>query len=396
MPKMHTVLAVYLHNSWWPVEDILKTADLSREGLIQVQTFEERIVLFVLNDIIFGRQERSLMSDVVFIPHPEEEQAKIFWKNREAVAFYTVKAKGSLCGGHSSQCYLLPVLDTVFVQKRFRRCGLGTRMLQDFCKTFATEEALGISSPISADMYQGSELLLASAETRPGATPGICCGQALSHVRHLPLPWLGLEPLQLSTAATPGPEAILGIYLSRGDPDLEVISSAVAAAISKGNAEEGSSPSGHLECQAFVVCQRFLDNHPEEQSRLWEVEAPGGWSQRTSVWLTIQLARNLPKKKDQSCHGEIFQDEESGQSGDSRMNKRPVQTPNIPAPPIRAEEFEDDCKEPLSSHLGVEEHGSQQAHQCKEPKKRVRRGILTEDIVPKQVKGASYNEGNRS
>ncbi|XP_048338112.1 protein FAM169B-like isoform X2 [Sphaerodactylus townsendi] len=218
-----TVLAVYLHNSWWPVEDILKTADLSREGLIQVQTFEERIVLFVLNDIIFGRQERSLMSDVVFIPHPEEEQAKIFWKNREAVAFYTVKAKGSLCGGHSSQCYLLPVLDTVFVQKRFRRCGLGTRMLQDFCKTFATEEALGISSPISADMYQ--------------------------------------------------------------------------------------------------VCQRFLDNHPEEQSRLWEVEAPGGWSQRTSVWLTIQLARNLPKKKDQSCHGEIFQDEESGQSGDSRMNK---------------------------------------------------------------------------
>ncbi|KAL8197510.1 UNVERIFIED_CONTAM: hypothetical protein K2H54_027631 [Gekko kuhli] len=30
-------------------------------------------------------------------------------------------------------------------------------MLQDFCETFATEDALGISSPVSAEMYRASD-----------------------------------------------------------------------------------------------------------------------------------------------------------------------------------------------------------------------------------------------
>uniref|UniRef100_A0A8C4WAX3 Protein FAM169B n=1 Tax=Gopherus evgoodei TaxID=1825980 RepID=A0A8C4WAX3_9SAUR len=185
------VLAIYLNQSWWPIEDIVKTADSSREGLMQVQTSGERIVLFVLNSIIFGMLERSSANDTFFVSHSAKESAKIFWRNGDAVAFYTVKIKGSLCDVNTSQCYLLPVLDTVFVRRKYRRCGLGMKILHDFCQSFVTEDALGISCPISADMYQ--------------------------------------------------------------------------------------------------VCHRFLQTHPEEQDRLWEVEAPGDWSQRVSIWLKIQL-----------------------------------------------------------------------------------------------------------
>ncbi|KFP27523.1 Protein FAM169B, partial [Colius striatus] len=184
-----TVLAVYLNQCWWPVDDVLKTADPSRNGLISVQTFGERIVLFVLNYIIFGTLEGSSANDAFFLPHSATECAKILWRNGEAVAFYSVKMKGTLCDGTTSQCYLLPVLDTIFVRRKYRRDGLGMKMLHDFCQSFMAEDALGISCPISAAMYQ--------------------------------------------------------------------------------------------------VCQKFLQTYPEEQKRLWEVEAPGDWSQRENIWLKI-------------------------------------------------------------------------------------------------------------
>uniref|UniRef100_A0A8B9E5E7 Family with sequence similarity 169 member B n=1 Tax=Anser cygnoides TaxID=8845 RepID=A0A8B9E5E7_ANSCY len=186
-------LALYLNQCWWPLEDVVKTADPSRDGLISVQTFGERIVLFVLNYIIFGMLEGSSANDAFFLPHSATECAKILWRNGEAVAFYSVKMKGSLCDGTTSQCYLLPVLDTIFVQRKYRRGGLGMKMLHDFCQSFKAEDALGISCPISAAMYQ--------------------------------------------------------------------------------------------------VCQKFLQTYPEEQKRLWEVEAPGDWSQRVNIWLKIQMER---------------------------------------------------------------------------------------------------------
>ncbi|XP_026565186.1 protein FAM169B [Pseudonaja textilis] len=197
------VLAIYLNNSWRLPEDVIKTSDPLREGLKQVQTFQERIVLFVLNCIIFGMSERSLTDDTVFVPHPKKEDARIFWKSGEAAAFYTVKIRGSLCDGHTSQCYMLPVLDTMFVRKKFRRCGLGMQMLQDFCQSFPSEDALGLSCPLSAEMEK--------------------------------------------------------------------------------------------------VCQKFLETYPKEQPRLWEVEAPGDWTQRINIWLKIQLEETrFPKNAGQS------------------------------------------------------------------------------------------------
>lgn len=71
---------------------------------------------------------------------------------------------GSLCGDGPGACYLLPVFDTVFVRRTYRRQGLGTAMLQDFCETFREDEALGVSWPISPAMFKGKPALC-QAET---------------------------------------------------------------------------------------------------------------------------------------------------------------------------------------------------------------------------------------
>ncbi|XP_053573593.1 protein FAM169B isoform X2 [Bombina bombina] len=191
--KSESVLAIYLNEIWWPVDEILKSS--YHEGLKQVQTIGERLVLFVLNCLVFGILEGGASEDGVnFLAHSAGELAKIFWLKGKAVAFYTYKTKGNLCNRTNSQCYQLTVLDTMFVRKTHRRHGLGTQMLEDYCQSFRSDAALGISYPISSAMYQ--------------------------------------------------------------------------------------------------VCIKFLNNHPDERDRLWEVEAPGDWDQRINIWLRIQLGEN--------------------------------------------------------------------------------------------------------
>ncbi|KAG9489101.1 hypothetical protein GDO78_005214 [Eleutherodactylus coqui] len=158
--KRDSVLAVYLKDKWWGVDELLQSCIPVQQGLKQVQTCGERIVLFVLNCLVCGFTESGDSENgVCFLPHSAGELAKIFWHHGEAVAFYTYKNKGSLCD-RSSHCYLLPVLDTIFVRKKWRRHGFGIAMLQDFCQTFVQEVALGISSPISPEMYHGKKSLM--------------------------------------------------------------------------------------------------------------------------------------------------------------------------------------------------------------------------------------------
>ncbi|XP_072593286.1 protein FAM169B isoform X1 [Vulpes vulpes] len=226
-----TVVAVYIKEFWWPTEDVLRTSDPAREGLMKVQSFGERIVLFILNVVIFGRLERNLDDgDMFFLPHSVKEQAKILWQDGAAVGFYTTKRKGSLCGDGTGACYLLPVFDTVFVRRTYRRQGLGMAMLQDFCETFREDEALGVSWPISPAMYQ--------------------------------------------------------------------------------------------------VCRKFLEAHPEERGRLWEVEPPGAWGQRGSIWLKVrQQQAQLPdshpgnSKEDMSHHGRTSPDDGPRPSQDDKKER---------------------------------------------------------------------------
>ncbi|KAK2841819.1 hypothetical protein Q5P01_012019 [Channa striata] len=186
------VVALYLYDKWWSVDDILRTSSKSRSGLMLVQSIMERLIVFLLSQVV----ERSSQEEVKFSLHPCTESCKLLWRDNQAVAFYTIKHKGSLCDSWGSRCYLLPVMDTVLVRRSWRKRGLGLLMLEDFCSTFSTEEFLGVSCPLSLSMV--------------------------------------------------------------------------------------------------AVCMKFLQQHKEYRERLYEVEAPGAWTQRRNIWLNIQLGRYFP------------------------------------------------------------------------------------------------------
>ncbi|XP_072288687.1 uncharacterized protein fam169ab [Eucyclogobius newberryi] len=147
-----TPVALYLLDQWWTVSDVLFTADSRRDGLVQVNTLGERIVLYVLNRIIYRAQEMT-SEELPFLCHGEDDFAKILWKNGEAVGFYSVKTTGSPCSSFSSRMYPLPVMDSLFVRKRHRGKGLGLRMLEDYVDSFK-ENHLGLRYPLTTAMYK--------------------------------------------------------------------------------------------------------------------------------------------------------------------------------------------------------------------------------------------------
>ncbi|XP_008048930.1 soluble lamin-associated protein of 75 kDa isoform X2 [Carlito syrichta] len=146
-----TAVALYLADQWWAIDDIVKTSVPSREGLKQVSTLGERVVLYVLNRIIYRKQEME-RNEVPFLCHSSTDYAKILWKKGEAIGFYSVKPTGSICASFLTQSYQLPVLDTMFLRKKYRGKDFGLQMLEDFVDSF-TEDALGLRYPLSSLMY---------------------------------------------------------------------------------------------------------------------------------------------------------------------------------------------------------------------------------------------------
>uniref|UniRef100_A0A5F9CCT0 Family with sequence similarity 169 member A n=1 Tax=Oryctolagus cuniculus TaxID=9986 RepID=A0A5F9CCT0_RABIT len=150
-----TAVALYLADQWWAIDDIVKTSIPSREGLKQVSTLGERVVLYVLNRIIYRKQEME-RNEIPFLCHSRTDYAKILWKKGEAIGFYSVKPTGSICASFLTQSYQLPVLDTMFIRKKFRGKDFGLHMLEDFVDSF-TEDALGLRYPLSSLMYTVSQ-----------------------------------------------------------------------------------------------------------------------------------------------------------------------------------------------------------------------------------------------
>lgn len=62
---------------------------------LQVKTIGERIILYVLNRVIYRAKEMKT-DELPFLCHGEKDYAKILWKDGEAVGFYSVKAAGNL------------------------------------------------------------------------------------------------------------------------------------------------------------------------------------------------------------------------------------------------------------------------------------------------------------
>ncbi|NXN02984.1 F169A protein, partial [Sylvia borin] len=143
-----TAVALYLADQWWSIDDIVRTSVPARQGLHQVKSVGERVVLYVLNRIIYRTQEME-KNEIPFLCHGSSHFAKIMWKKGEAVGFYSVKPTGSVCSSLLHQKYKLTVLDTMFVRKKHRGKDTGLIMLEDFVDSF-TEEHLGLRYPLSS------------------------------------------------------------------------------------------------------------------------------------------------------------------------------------------------------------------------------------------------------
>ncbi|XP_069079940.1 soluble lamin-associated protein of 75 kDa isoform X3 [Pleurodeles waltl] len=146
-----TAVALYLADQWWAIEDIVRTSSPQREGLHKVRSLGERVVLYVLNRIIYRKLEMT-KNEVPFLCHGSADYAKIMWKNGEAIGFYSVKPSGSICNSYLTQRYQLPVLDTMFVRRRHREKDFGLQMLEDFVDSFS-EDTLGLRYPVSSSTY---------------------------------------------------------------------------------------------------------------------------------------------------------------------------------------------------------------------------------------------------
>ncbi|NWH60207.1 F169A protein, partial [Geococcyx californianus] len=143
-----TAVALYLADQWWSIDDIVRTSVPARQGLHQVKSVGERIVLYVLNRIIYRTQEME-RTEIPFLCHGRNDYAKIMWKKGEAIGFYSVKPTGSVCNPYRGQNYKLPVLDTMFVRKLHRGKDCGLIMLEDFVDSFS-EGCLGLRYPLSS------------------------------------------------------------------------------------------------------------------------------------------------------------------------------------------------------------------------------------------------------
>ncbi|XP_032941660.1 soluble lamin-associated protein of 75 kDa isoform X2 [Catharus ustulatus] len=158
-----TAVALYLADQWWSIDDIVRTSVPARQGLHQVNSVGERIVLYVLNRIIYRTQEME-RNEIPFLCHGSNHYAKIMWKKGEAIGFYSVKPTGSFSSSLLNQKYKLPVLDTIFVRKKHRGKDFGLIMLEDFVNSF-TEESLGLRYPLSSFLYTACKQYL---EKYPG------------------------------------------------------------------------------------------------------------------------------------------------------------------------------------------------------------------------------------
>ncbi|XP_041742740.2 soluble lamin-associated protein of 75 kDa isoform X2 [Coregonus clupeaformis] len=147
-----TAVALFLAGQWWSVEDILRTSDPSRTGLLKVRSLGERIVLYILNRIVYRVGEMD-KPEVPFLCHGQNHFAKLLWKDGHAIGFYSVKPKDSLCNGFVTQRYQLPVMDSIFVRKCHRGNSHGLQMLEDFVDSFKDDQ-LGLKYPLSLTMYK--------------------------------------------------------------------------------------------------------------------------------------------------------------------------------------------------------------------------------------------------
>lgn len=124
-----------------------------RDGILEVSTFGERIVLSVLNSIVYRSIQQEHSDNPTFDSHPPDETAKIMWQKGKAVGFYSIKNKGKLINLYSGEVWGLNILDTIFVRTSHCHKGLATKMLENFLDSYPKGD-VGLSFPIEKPMLK--------------------------------------------------------------------------------------------------------------------------------------------------------------------------------------------------------------------------------------------------
>lgn len=106
----------------------------------------------------YGRMERPLAfthtnPKVMTVPSKPHIRFQTLLKKNPS--YYSLLT-GSLCRNFLTQCYQLPVMDTVFVRKCHRGKGHGVKILEDFVGSFR-KEYIGLKFPLSEAIYKGIE-----------------------------------------------------------------------------------------------------------------------------------------------------------------------------------------------------------------------------------------------
>ncbi|XP_051808568.1 protein FAM169B isoform X2 [Acanthochromis polyacanthus] len=83
------VVAVYLYDRWWSLDDALRTCSKSRSGLMPVESLVERVMVFLLSQLV----DKPSAGEDLFRLHPPTESCKLLWGDGRALGFYSVKHK---------------------------------------------------------------------------------------------------------------------------------------------------------------------------------------------------------------------------------------------------------------------------------------------------------------
>ncbi|XP_031573703.1 soluble lamin-associated protein of 75 kDa-like [Actinia tenebrosa] len=135
---------------WWNIEEILSSESNPRNGLMEIKTLGDRLLLSVLNTIVYNQHEKA-SEEPMFESHPPNEAGKIMWQSGKAVGFYTVKKKGKLISHFLPEVWEMNMLDTIFVRKDYRSKGLAKHMVEDFIDDFP-KEYIGFSYPLTVPL----------------------------------------------------------------------------------------------------------------------------------------------------------------------------------------------------------------------------------------------------
>ncbi|OXB66287.1 hypothetical protein ASZ78_004236 [Callipepla squamata] len=135
-----TAVALFLAYQWWSIDDIVRTSVSSREGLLQVKSVGERIVLYVLNRIIYRKNEME-RNEIPFLCHGRDDYAKIMWRKGEAIGFYSVKPKAckQYCEKYPGDNNLLYEVEGAGFW--FQRKSIATVLLREELKTEISQKA---------------------------------------------------------------------------------------------------------------------------------------------------------------------------------------------------------------------------------------------------------------